>query len=352
MPTISFLIRFLTGVLVATSISTVPWFGCYASRIPWKSSSKRTFPALSTLCPERNSTFDIIPPPINFANQSLNYTIFSGRSALRDLPPPPPPLLDEWREERWNPPPAVKTNSTTSFKAIWALELLTAGHLDAAHEVLLGVTFDELEAAEYAATHRGQTTWNQDHPLDETDDFLHSMIHRLEGPQTGEGGYTGHENAKYWFAGGPKALSSLPSSSSEHPVYRALSEYASQVHPNLVRRPSSTSSILPTLIPAADVSHEIIAGGGRNRTVQVRAGSWDGIDLVDYWDHVSSTSPNSNPSLELQLFDLHCAEILLWRHYLQQQQQQRRSDSDSTTRRTAFLERHGKFDAASYFGSQ
>ena len=95
-----------------------------------------------------------------------------------------------------------KSYSTRTKKALWALELTGQGYLDAAHDVILGVTtWEDLDLAEYAATHSGLTNWSQTHPLSDVDDVIHSMIHRLEGSAVGEGGYTGYQNAKYWLAG-------------------------------------------------------------------------------------------------------------------------------------------------------
>ena len=120
----------------------------------------------------------------------LQYSIFRGTSALRHLS-----TEDE----------AVVNPNAFGSTACAAL-LLLRGHPDAAHEVLLGVTKTNLEEAEYAATHPG-SGWAEAHPLSDSADMLHAILHRLEGPAVGEGNHTGYVNAKYWLAGGGKRVS-------------------------------------------------------------------------------------------------------------------------------------------------
>jgi hypothetical protein len=166
----------------------------------------------------------------NQAQLAIRYDISKGKSALRDLAEPERALLlcDTANE---SPPFLSKT-----VQAILLLCLYQQS--DAAHEVILGVTRNRLDDAEYAATHPGQTTWSQDHPLTDVDDMVHSLMHRLcEGSLIGEGGYSGWENAAYWAAGGPKRRFAIPSSSCEpeHPVRSALAYAASEHAPHCVR---------------------------------------------------------------------------------------------------------------------
>lgn len=195
-----------------------------------------------------------------------------------------------------------------------ALLLLSAGYGDAAHDVLLGTTFGNLEQAEYAATHRGQTNWAQEHPLSDWDDVLHSIIHRIcEGNRTGEGGYTGNENAQYWCAGGPKQYSKPIASFNQRmineeeeevtyystttvlgKVYQSLCQLALERAPICVSRgivaqtqeSKPTADKVDTVVTKGSSSssregggtrHSIIAGGGKFRQVFVPEGCWDPI---------------------------------------------------------------------------
>ena len=103
-----------------------------------------------------------------------------------------------------------------------AILFLLEGNLGASHEVLLGVTLTlpEIEIAEHAATHPGQTPWAQNHPSSFTDisDWIHSILHRLEGTNVGEGNHTGYHNARYWALGGPKLLQEP----AKHPLREVL----------------------------------------------------------------------------------------------------------------------------------
>jgi len=194
---------------------------------------------------------------------------------------------------------------------------------DVAHEVLLGVNLDNVEEAEYAATHPGETNWSKQHPLSDVDDMAHSLIHRLEGNRRGEGNHTGYENAKYWIAGGPKLNPTIPppimtdagdanlngtvpSRTRTKPVGRynpvpwRLAKFARRraptaaklgvVAPGAERREGSSLSARDddddsedNIMPGHDddVQHDVIAGGGRRRTVRVRRGCWDAIRFID-----------------------------------------------------------------------
>ena len=89
--------------------------------------------------------------------KGLEYSIFRGDSSLRSLP--------EY-QSRW---------IGEYGKSVSALMLFLSGSMDAAHEVILGVTPDVIGEAEYAATHPG-SGWYQNHPLSTEDDWIHSII--------------------------------------------------------------------------------------------------------------------------------------------------------------------------------
>ena len=173
---------------------------------------------------------------------ALEYSIFSGQSALRKLPP-----------------------QYAGTKRLISLQLLLRKQLDAAHDVVLGADWNNLEEAEYAATHRGQTNWTQEHPLSDEDDMVHSIIHRLEGDLEGEGGHTGWENAKFWIAGGPKMCKYL----GKHPVHEAMCRLCPEIAPTLGH----------LLVAKKLRRHEIIAGGEK-RTVWIEKGCFDPISYV------------------------------------------------------------------------
>ena len=94
--------------------------------------------------------------------------LFDGTSSLRSLVDND--IIDLLKQQK------------TYYHRIAAILLLFRGNLEAAsHEVVLGVSPAELEEAEYAASHPGETSWSEDHPLTTASDMIHSIIHRLEG---------------------------------------------------------------------------------------------------------------------------------------------------------------------------
>ena len=229
----------------------------------------------------------------------IGYSIFRGRSALRDLP-------DECKS-------MVSSTSSPLTKSCKAMLLLIAGHADASHDILLGVTLEDLESAEYAAMHRGQTNWTQEHPLGDVDDLVHSILHRSEGGSVGEGGHTGYENAKYWAAGGPKALkgplSSCSSESTLLKVYQSLCRLA---------REKSPLCVAAGVIAADHTSHEILADGGKRRTVQVPQGCWDPFCLINLCRRCDSDDDNSSgDALQSEIYYLQNQEFeFLLKHEL------------------------------------
>jgi len=170
---------------------------------------------------------------------------------------------------------------------------------DAAHEVVLGVNLENYRQAEYTVTYRGQTApWLRDHPLSDSDDLLHSILHRLcEGSLTGEGGNTGWANANYWAAGGPKRLylpqhrpndgcatdeekddesSHHEQLHQQHPVRAALATAATQYAPCSV-----AAGVVVVCEPQSTRHHLIIQGEGMHRTAAVPTGWWDPFAFVD-----------------------------------------------------------------------
>lgn len=240
---------------------------------------------------------------------SLEYSIFQGKSGLRNLPGDDKKSWNECFEKLENALHDDVESKASILKARLTIDLIWEGYLDAAHDVLLGVTLKELEDAEYAATHRGQTNWTQDHPFSDFDDVLHSLIHRLEGPNVGEGGHTGYQNAKYWLAGGPKKLERLePRNNLIQEVYQALVDYLRQAHPTLVDR----------LVYSHDTQYEIIAGGGKVRTVIVSANTFNGMALIELLEDVFTPegAGSRSPRLLYQLQDLLIFELRLWKYFL------------------------------------
>lgn len=195
----------------------------------------------------------------------MQYSIFQGASAVRSIP--------ECDEHLINLKALFGVTTSTSATAAQyracAILLLLRGLTDAAHDVILGVTPHNFEEAEYAATHRGETNWTQEHPLSDSADMIHAVLHRLEGSLKGEGGYKGYENSKYWLAGGPKALES-PAKLSVRTVLARIAQ------------DSAPYCVADGVVACEEgAKHSIIADGGNTRTVCVAAGEWDGFIFAD-----------------------------------------------------------------------
>ncbi|GAX24875.1 hypothetical protein FisN_2Lh146 [Fistulifera solaris] len=247
--------------------------------------SATSFPAL------RNFDFSVATRPL-----ALQYTLQRhGISALRSLK-----TTDFW---------LFGTHETPSkiAQAIW---LLICGYGDAAHEVLLGVNATNQDIAEYAATHPGQTSWHQDHPLEDVNDLVHSLIHRYEGDFMGEGGHSGFENAKYWAAGGPKEYKNFgntDAASSVSLIHKALLQWSSLHTPKIAADVVSTNSAR---------IHSIIASGGKRRQVVVAPGCWDPFAFIDLCSTAEQLSSLEQDQLKiLQEFELR----LLLRYVLLEQ---------------------------------
>lgn len=171
----------------------------------------------------------------------MDYGLFRGVSVLRSL-------STEEKEELFNPRiyglsqdmNDFSEEQKASFHRSVAIFFLLRGNLGAAHEILLGVTPPEIETAEYAATHPGQTPWARNHPASFTDtsDWIHSILHRMEGPNVGEGNHTGYQNAKYWSLGGPKALQAP----AHHPLRDFLARQAPTVAPLCAARMAGSTT--------------------------------------------------------------------------------------------------------------
>jgi hypothetical protein len=186
----------------------------------------------------------------------LDYSIFRGKSSLRELPSQSQGWIQHYG------------------KSASALLLVSNDFLDAAHEVVLGVTLTNLADAEYAATHPG-SGWTDRHPLSTTDDWIHAIVHRDgEGEIRGEGNHAGWENAMYWAAGGPKTLpkDGVPRICT-HPVALALAAQAP------VRAPRCCSPDVG-LLSAKETVYSVLADGGGRRQVRVPSRQWDPFRFI------------------------------------------------------------------------
>lgn len=195
---------------------------------------------------------------IRNAPYSLQYAITkTGRSSLRDLTS---------REKK------LIRMSSSSCKILAPLLVLlqqsgSNNMMDKAHEMILGVNETNIVKAEYAATYRN-TSWSDDHPLDADQDMLHSLLHRWEGGNIGEGGHRGFDNAKYWLLGGSKMMNAVDES---HVMRAQLKGYImnnKKYHPEMgfvVEEEEGTRS------------YEIIAGSNRTRKLIVKSGEFDWI---------------------------------------------------------------------------
>ncbi|CAB9499746.1 expressed unknown protein [Seminavis robusta] len=247
-------------------------------------------------------------PPLSHHNggvmKPLSYSIFqTGKSALSSLDPIDKNLIQPGRLFGLD----YKHQLTGAHYRACAALLLLRGYSDAAHEILLGVTLDNLEDAVYAATHRGQTNWAEQHPLSDGADILHAAIHRLvEGNDLGEGDQTGYDNARYWYAGGPKLLATPAG----HPVRTALARIAQEHTPRCLKEGNVVAG-------SAGAKHTVLSGGGKTRTVSISCGQWDDfafLELCQKWDQGAF---HNDRDMEDEVATLQRAEIiLLLRHEL------------------------------------
>lgn len=211
----------------------------------------------------------------------MGYSIFGGTSVLRSF------LADDGGENdvdvfRPSSFGVYGLRNPPAFYRAAAALLLSRGNLEAAHEVILGVTPYNLDEAEYAATHRGQTDWAERHPLTDTADRIHSIIHRLEGPALGEGNHTGYDNAKYWILGGPKELACPASCPIRDELLRIALEHAPRC---CCCVENGRGAIVAGQGEDGRGSiHRIIAGGGgegTTREVRIPPGEWDEVAFID-----------------------------------------------------------------------
>lgn len=207
----------------------------------------------------------------------MGYSIFNGTSSLRSLADDDDRGgLDVFRPSSFG---VYGLRNPPAFYRAAAALLLSRGNLEAAHEVILGVTPHNLDEAEYAATHRGQTDWAKRHPLTDTADRIHSIIHRLEGPALGEGNHTGYDNAKYWVLGGPKELA-CPA---QHPIRDELRRIALEHAPCCCCFGNGRGAIVAGQGEDGEGSiHRIIVGGDEEKTREVRIppGEWDDVAFI------------------------------------------------------------------------
>jgi hypothetical protein len=245
------------------------------------------------------------------ASLPMRYSIFDGTSALRRL-------AEEDGDDDFNlfRPSAFGVHadglrSPRAFHRAAAALLLSRGKLEAAHEAILGVTPHNLDEAEHAATHRGQTDWAEKHPLTDGADRIHSIVHRLEGPAVGEGDHTGYENAKYWILGGPKELA-YPA---PHPIRRELRRIALEHAPRCIAQ-SNGGVVAGRGDDGRGPIHRIIVGGGagageggKTRDVRVPPGEWDDVAFIDACRRRSEGLLSAEECREIEI--LQEAELLL-----------------------------------------
>jgi hypothetical protein len=219
---------------------------------------------------------------IKNAPHAMNYSIFQGNSSLRSLTTNQLHLLSffmEKRRRKENNKHVHATNDGHSSRnnsrklSLPTVLLILQNALDPAHELILGVTTENIHEAEYAATHPGETSWSIEHPSSTLDDILHYIIHRLEGcheSQEGGGRHIGYENAKYWLAGGDKKLDCVAT----HGLWTFLKDY--------VLMNEKKFNHLELIVPKAKRrTYSIIAEGGNMRNVHVDGGSWDEFRFID-----------------------------------------------------------------------
>jgi hypothetical protein len=265
-------------------------------------------------------------PPLSHYNggvmKPLSYTIFeSGQSALKGLDATDQHLVRP--DLLFGISPAKV--SPAHYRVCAALSLLR-GYSDAAHEMLLGVTLDNLDEAEYSATHRGETNWAQKHPLTDSADILHAAIHRLvEGYDLGEGGQTGYDNAKYWLAGGPKLLSKP----SPHLVRTALARIAQEHTPRCIAEGN-------LIAPQGGAKHSVLSGGGKTRTVCVPHGQWDDFCFLELCKRWGDGEFDCDRDMMEAVATLQRAEIVLLLRYellvcLRRTSEQSRASSTTAT---------------------
>ena len=204
----------------------------------------------------------------------MQYEIFNGKSSFRSLTSQQLILCQKLH---------------TKSKLLLVFYFLLKQNLDLAHEIILGVNTQNFQEAEYAASHPGQTSWSDDHPLSTLDDILHCIIHRFEGcnrSKEGSGTYSGYENAKFWLVGGDKKLST----NDEHDLWTFMKEYVFK-NDETRKKFGCLGLVVPEKHDDDDVDshdgkinrreHSVIASGGARRTVSVGSGKWDEFRFID-----------------------------------------------------------------------
>jgi hypothetical protein len=265
-----------------------------SSSPPASSSSSTTTSTTSQQRSASNSTAKSRP---------LDYSIFRGQgSALRNLP-----LQQRQWIERFDKSVAalvllVLHGSLSESSEASSCSLL----LDSAHEVVLGVRPNNIRDAEFAATHPGQTSWMQEHPLSDLDDWIHSIIHRREGDAIGEGNHTGWENAKYWAAGGPKQLYSNRSTTDNdtennntehHVIAQKLARVARQRAPLCVEAGVVTTRPITQHLILAGNNGQDDDGDNNNKKQQIvaiPANCWDPFCFINLLSSMFSSSSCSS----------------------------------------------------------
>lgn len=283
-------VRRLAAFALATSTVVV---GSTSYSLPPIFTSKRLVEEYPALGPMLRDAVDESEDFANLTSVKLNYGLFEGRSDLRALVAD---NIDE-REDGASASARLLRPSTfgifrprneKAFRRAVAILLLLKDprrNVDAAHELILGVTPHNMPQAEFAKTNREAPRgkeWNDAQlPFDASSDLIHAIIHRLEGNRVGEGGYRGWENAKYWLGGGPKE-SGTPDA--RHDARRELAAWARANAPLCVSRRGVVSGRTGGEggdDEGGDAAHAIVAGGGTMRTVRVPRGDWDGFAFCD-----------------------------------------------------------------------
>lgn len=198
---------------------------------------------------------------IQNAPYRMSYNISNeGKSTFRNLSPLEQIMFRD-----------VHPSSSSSIRGPLWIMLYGESGMDKAHECILGVNMTNIEEAEYAATHPGETSWSVDHPLDAAQTMLHALIHRLEGPFVGEGGYTGYENSKYWYWKAIHGDENDVKDHMHHPVGRILRDFVRKDRYECLSLISNTTGR----------TYEIISGGGKKRNVHIDNGEFDYYRFVD-----------------------------------------------------------------------
>ena len=237
-------------------------------------------------------------------NIPLQYSIFEGTSALRSLNIVPFNLTDDDSQTNRRNRELDETNSQeigmtllqppySQHKNLAAFFILLSSSLsnklDIAHEILLGVNLTNIQEAEYAATHPGQTNWYKNHPLSQSDQYLHGIIHRIEGSNIGEGGLTGYENAKYWLSQSFRNKNTLFQSSISQFMQQKLKEHPFHYRKNCCNSEGDDGIIVWDPIKFTQWVQNTMSTNSTNPTDQaveiiLRQFFWYELEFIFFWE--------------------------------------------------------------------